>query len=125
MKSENIIKKLEKEGYKIIYKKWGYWDGIPHVELDGFSFAIAEKTARGNMQGCILDFIFNEVLHAITIAKDMNPILLKKIKQTPGEGWYYSRYLILSMEDYYLLRRDKYPYNESWTVLQKLNKEFK
>ena len=125
MKSSNIVKKLQKEGYKIIYKKWGYWDSIPHVQLDEFDFAIAERTSRGNMQGCILDFIYNEVLHALTLAKDTNPILLKKIKQVPSESWYYGRYLILSMEDYYLLRKNKYPYNESWEVLQRLNREFK
>lgn len=125
MKSENIIKKLEEQGYKIIYKKWGYWDNIPHVELDGFDFTIAERTTRENMQGCILDFIYNEVLHAISIAKDVNLILDKKIKQDKINNYWYSRYKILSMEDYYLYRKDKFPYNESWDVLQRLNREFR
>ena len=125
MKSANIVKRLEKEGYKIFYKKWGYWDNIPHVQLDGFDFAIAEKVWSGNMQGCKVDFIYNEVLHAITIARDINPILDKKINQDKINNYWYSRYKILSMEDYYLSRRDKYPYNESWDVLQRLNREFK
>lgn len=124
MKSENIIKKLEKEGYKIEYKKWGYWDNIPYVQLDGFDFAIAETTGKKSI-GLNLNFIFNEVLHAITISKDINPILDKKINQDKVNNYWYSRYKILSMEDYYLSRRDKYPYNESWDVLQRLNKEFK
>lgn len=125
MKSANIVKKLEKKGYKIFYKKWGYWDGVPHVQLDGFDFAIAERVWSDGWSGCNLDFIFNEVLHAITIAKDINPILLKKIEQVPWEKGYYGKYLILNMEDYYLYRKNKYPYNESWEVLQKLNREFK
>ena len=125
MKNDNIVKRLQKEGYKITFKKWEYWDSIPHVQLDGFEFAIAEKKHKGNWQSCQVDFIYNEVLHALTLAKDSNPILLKKIKQVPSESWYYGRYLILSMEDYYLLRKNKYPYNESWEVLQRLNREFK
>ncbi len=125
MKSYNIVKKLQKEGYKITYKKWGYWDGVPHVQLDGFEFAIAEYTYQNGWMGCNLDFIFNEVLHAISIAEDVNPILDKKINQNKINNYWYNRYKILSMEDYYLYRREIYPYNESWEVLQKLNREFK
>ena len=124
MKSENIIKKLEKQGYKIIYKKWGYWDNIPHIQLDGFNFAIAETTGKESI-GLNLNFIFNEVLHAINIAKDINPILDKKINQDKMNNYWYSRYKILSMEDYYSYRKDKFPYNESWDIMQKLNREFK
>ena len=125
MKSYNIVKKLEEQGYKIHYKKWGYWENIPHVQLDGFDFAIAERVCSGNMQGCRVDFIFNEVLHAINIAEDINPILNKKINQDKINNYWYSRYKILSMEDYYLYRKDKPPYDESWKVLQRLNREFK
>lgn len=125
MKSVNIVKKLEKKGYKVVYKKWGYWDNIPHVQLNGFDFAIAEKVWRDNWQSCKTDFIFNEVLHAITISKDINPILDKKINQDKINNYWYSRYKILSMEDYYLYRKNKPPYDESWEVMQKLNREFK
>ena len=125
MKIENIVKRLEKEGYKIFYKKWGYWNNIPHVELNGFDFAIAERVYKNNMQGCKIDFIYNEVLHAITIAKDINTILDKKINQDRINNYWYSKYKILSMDDYYLYRKDKPPYNESWEVMQKLNREFK
>ena len=124
MKSDNIIKKLEKQGYKIIYKKWGYWDNIPHIQLDGFNFAIAETTGKESIR-LNLNFIFNEVLHAINIAKDINPILDKKINQDKMNNYWYSRYKILSMEDYYSYRKDKFPYNESWDIMQKLNREFK
>ena len=123
MKIENIIKKLEKQGYKIIYKKWGYWDSIPHIQLEGFDFAIAETMGKESI-GLNLDFIYNEVLHAISIAKDINPILDKKINQNLENFWY-NQYKILSMEDYYLYRKDKPPYNESWDVMQKLNREFR
>ena len=124
MKSSNIVKKLQKEGYTIIYQKWGYWNNIPHVQLEGFDFAIAETTGKESI-GLNLDFIYNEVLHAIVIAKDINPILDKKINQDKVNNYWYNRYKILSMEDYYLSRKDKYPYNESWDIMQKLNREFK
>lgn len=123
MKSVNITKKLEKEGYRIIYKKWGYWDNIPHVKLDGFNFAIAGYIEKNGALGCRVDFIYNEVQRALYIAQKNNPILLKKIKQVPEQEWYYSRYLILSMEDYYLYKRQKYPYNEYWQILERLRKE--
>ena len=124
MKSGNIVKKLEKEGYNIIYKKWSYWDGIPHVQLDGFDFAIAETKGKESI-GLNLNFIFNEVLHAISIAEDVNPILDKKINQDKINNYWYNRYKILSMEDYYLSRKNRYPYDENWEVMQKLNREFK
>ena len=124
MKSDNIVKRLKKEGYKITFKKWGYWNNIPHVQLDGFDFTIAETVWSDGWQGCRMDFIYNEVLHAITIAKDINPILDKKINQDKINNYWYNRYKILSMEDYYLYRKNKPPYNESWEVMQKLNKEF-
>lgn len=124
MKSENIIKKLEKEEYKIVYKTWGYWDGIPHVESDGFDFAIAEYTSQNNWLSCNLDFIYNHVRHALDIAQCNNPILLKKIKESLTEDYYYSRFLILSMKDYYRYMKNEYFYDEYYTVLKKLKKEF-
>ena len=124
MKSENIVKKLKKEGYKVVYKKWRYWT-VPTIKLkNGDIFYIAETTGR-EFIGLNLDFIFNEVLHAISIAEDINPILDKKINQDKMNNYWYSQYKILSMEDYYLYQKEKYPYNESWDVLQRLNREFK
>ena len=119
MKSHNIIKKLEKEGYSITYKKWGYWNNIPHVVLDGFSFAIAEYThPQGGWLGVNKDFIYNHVLEALELAKMNNPILLKKIEA----GWDYTRYLILSMNDYYLYKKQKFPFNEYHEILEKLKR---
>jgi len=120
MKSVNIVKRLEKEGYNIIYKKWSYWDGVPHVEFDGFSFAIAEHVyLKNGWQGINLDFIYNHVQHALNLAKLNNPAILKKI----NEGrWDYSIYLIESMEDYYRYKKEKYPYNEYWEVINKLER---
>lgn len=123
MKSYNIVKKLEKEGYEIVYKKWAYWDGVPYVQLDGFNFAIAERVWSGNMQGCRVDFIFNHVQEALYMAKKNNPIFLKKINEVPTERWYYSRYLILSMDDYYMYKKQKYPFDECYNVLEKLKNE--
>ena len=120
MKSDNIVKRLEKEGYKITFKKWGYWNNIPHVQLDGFDFTIAETVWSDGWQDCQLDFIYNEVLHAITIAKDVNPILDKKINQDKINNYWYNRYKILSMDDYYLFKKNKYPYNETKEVLKKI-----
>lgn len=124
MKSKNIVNKLEKEGYNIIYKKWAYWDGVPHVELDGFDFAIAEYTQQNGWLGCNLDFIFNQVQEALYIAQRNNSILLKKIEESPSEEWYYGRYLILNMEDYYQYKKDIYPFDEYYKVLERLKKEF-
>lgn len=125
MKSENIVKKLEKEGYKIIYKKWGYWDGVPHIQLDGFDFAIAEFTHKSGWMGINLDFIYNQVRHALSLAKVNNPIILKKIEQVPWERGYYGRYLIRDMENYYLYKKEKYPFDNYYQILEKLKKEFK
>lgn len=127
MKIENIIKRLEKEGYKIHYKKWSYWDGIPHVELNGFSFTIAEHVySKNGWMGCNVNFIYNHVQEALYIAQTNNPILLKKIKEVPVDGWYYSRWLILSMQDYYDYLNGVYPFDdEYYNVLEKLKKEFK
>lgn len=124
MKSANIVKKLEKEGYTVVYKKWAYWDGVPHVEFDGFSFAIAEHVyLKNNLQGINKDFIYQHVLNALNLAEMNNPVILKKIQEVPSQEWFYRQYLILNMEDYYRYKRKKYPFNEYWTVLQKLEKE--
>lgn len=123
MKSYNIVKKLQKEGYKIVYKKWSYWDNIPHVELDGFDFSIAQKKYNGNWQSCKVDFIYNEVRQALYIAERNNPVFLKKIKEMPGQEWYYGRYLIRNMEDYQAYKKNLYPFNEYYKVLEKLKKE--
>ena len=123
MKSSNIVKKLQKEGYKIIYKKWGYWNNIPHVQLNEFNFAIAEYTETNGWMGCNLDFIFNQVQHALDIVRRNNPILLKKIEQVPLEDWYYSQYLILNMEDYYQYKKKRYHFNDYYKVLEQLKNE--
>ena len=69
MKSYNIVKRLEKEGYNIIHKKWAYWDHVPHVQLEGFEFIIAKIVWNNNWQSCRVDFIFNEVQQALYIAQ--------------------------------------------------------
>ena len=122
MKNVNIVKKLKKEGYSITFKKWAYWDDVPHVQCEGFEFAIAE--IKG--ETCLslnLDFIFNHVLEALDIAQRNNPIFLKKIKKAPNEDWYYSRYLIRDMGDYYQYKKDLYPFNGYYQVLKKLKNE--
>ena len=53
-----------------------------------------------------------------------NPTILKKIEESPTEDYYYTRFLILSMEDYYRYMKDEYFYDEYYTVLKKLEKEF-
>ena len=124
MRSYNIVKKLEKEGYKIVFKKWGYWDSIPHVQLDGFNFTIAEYVNKGGWLGCNLNFIYNQVQHALNLAELNNPIILKKIKESPSEDWYYSRYLILTMEDYYMYKKNIYPFDEDYyNILEQLKNE--
>lgn len=119
MKSDNIVKRLKKEGYKIIYKKWGYWDDVPFVQLDGFDFAIAKKVFKGNWQSCRVDFIFNEVQQALYIAQKNNPIILKKTEEELD----YGRYLILNMGDYYLYKKNIYPFDDYYKVLEKLKNE--
>ena len=120
MKSYSIVKRLEKEGYKIVYKKWGYWNNIPHVQLNGFNFAIAEYTEKNGGLGVNLDFIYQHVLNGLSLAKLNNPAILKKM----NEGyWNYSIYLVDSMEDYYMYKKGKFPYSEYWEVINKLEKE--
>lgn len=123
MKSYNIVKKLEKEGYTISYKKWGYWDSVPHVEFDGFSFTIAELIyLKNGWQSINKDFIFNHVQHALNLAKFNNPVIIKKINEGHCN---YSIYLIDSMEDYYMYKKKKFPYNNYWDIMNKLEKEVK
>ena len=120
LKSVNIVKKLQKEGYNIIYKKWGYCPNIPHVQLEGFDFSIAEKTYQGNWQSCKTDFIYTHVLEALDLAKTYNPIFLRKIEQVPLEQWYYSQYLILNMEDYYKYKKGIHPFDNYYKELERL-----
>lgn len=123
MKIENIIKKLEKQGYTVEWKKWAYWN-VPTVKLkNGDIFFIAETTGKQSI-GLNLNFIFNDVLHGISIAESINPILDKKINQDEINNYWYNRYKILSMEDYYLYRKNIFPYDDIWNVLQRLNIEF-
>jgi len=113
MKSDNIVKRLEKEGYKITFKKWGYWNNIPHVQLDGFDFTIAETVWSDGWQDCQLDFIYNHVREAIYIACKNNSIILEKTEKLD-----YSKYLILNMEDYYRYKKGMYPFdNDCYQVL--------
>jgi len=119
MKSVNIIEKLEKEGYNIVYKKWGYWDSVPHVQLEGFEFAIAKKVFKGNWQSCRIDFIFNEVQQALYIACKNNPIILKKTEEELD----YGRYLILNMGDYEGYKKRIYPFDNYYKVLERLKNE--
>ena len=123
MKNYKIVKRLEEQGYKIFYKKWGYWDGIPHVQLQGFDFAIAEIKHRRNWQSCRVDFVFHEVQQALYVAQKNNPIILKKIREMPGDDWFYSRYLIQNMGDYYYYKKGLYPFNRDYSrVLEKLKR---
>lgn len=123
MKSYNIVKKLEKEGYTIKYKRWSYWDGVPHVEFEGFDFAIAKIISRDNWQSCRVNFVYNEVRQALYIAERNNPVFLKKIEEEPGEDWHYSGYLIRNMGDYEAYKKNEYPFNHYYKVLEKLKKE--
>jgi len=124
MKNYNIVKRLEKEGYNITYQKWEYWDNIPHVQFEGFDFAIVEFTSYNNTLGCKVDFVYNEVLHALYIAQKNNPVFLKKIEKEPEEKWYYSRFLIRDMGDYYRYKKDLPPFDGYYNILKKLKKEF-
>ena len=119
MKSDNIVKRLEKEGYKIFYKKWGYWDNIPHVQLEGFDFTIAKIVFKNNWQSCRIDFIFNEVRQALHIAEKNNPIILEKTEEELD----YGRYLILNMGDYEAYKKRIYPFNDYYKVLEQLKNE--
>ena len=125
MKSYNIVKKLEKEGYKVVYKKWGYWDGVPHVRLDGFDFAIAECTLVAGAYGVNMDFIYNHVLDATTVAENVNYYILRLIEAKPEKGYEYEPYLVLSMQDYYKYLKRQYPWDYWSHVEIKLKYEHK
>lgn len=125
MKSENIIKNLKKDGYKIIYKKWGYWDGVPHVQLDGFDFAIAEGILHYGSYGINMDFIYNHVLDATTVAENTNYSILRLIESKPEKGYEYEPYLILSMQDYYRYLKGQFPWDYWSDVIKSLKEEHK
>ena len=125
MKSANIVKKLQKEGYNIIYKKWGYWDSIPHVQLEGFDFALAECVLIGGAYGLNMNFIYNHVLEALDLAKNTNYILLQLIKANSEESYEYEPYLIQSMQDYYRYLKKRFPWDYWSHDKKRLEREYK
>jgi hypothetical protein len=69
MKNSNIVKKLEKLGKTVEYKKFGYWDNIAHCD----GTAIAEYTRpQYNSVGIETDFKFDDVLSKIGKYSDMS-----------------------------------------------------
>mgnify|MGYP001274314708 FL=1 len=124
MKVDNIVKKLEREGYEIIYKKWGYWDGIPFVKLDGFDFAIVEGITINNSYTINMEFVYNHVLDAISIAEEYNYLILDLIKNKPVEAYNYEPYLILSMQDYYHYKKELFPWDNWSHTWKQLNSEW-
>lgn len=67
MKSSNIAKKLEGEGYSLDFGRFSYWDGVPYIfnEERKHAFFIAETSSQNNSVGLILDFKFEDVLSAV------------------------------------------------------------
>lgn len=125
MKVNNIIKNLKKDGYKIIYKKWGYWDGVPHIQLDGFDFAIVEGVTVNNSYTINMDFVYNHVLDATATAENVNYYILRLIEARPQKAYEYNPYLILSMEDYYRYLKNQFPW-DYWSHTKKwLKMEYK
>jgi hypothetical protein len=65
MKAINIMKKLEKNGYKVTEEKYHYWGGITHVQTENGKCAIAGIfVSNGNT--CLEDeFKYYEVIDYI------------------------------------------------------------
>ncbi len=122
MKINNIIRNLKKDGFKIIYKKWGYWDSIPHIPLDGFDFAIVEGVTINNSYTINMDFVYNHVLDATTTAENVNYYILRLIEANPKKTYEYEIYLITSMQDYYKYLKREFPW-DYWENVKKYLKE--
>ena len=67
MKSSNIVKMLEKEGYSLDFGRFDYWDGVPYIfsEKRKHVFKIADISSHNNSIGLVLDFKFEDVLSAV------------------------------------------------------------
>ena len=61
MKSANIVKNLKKRGYTVEFRRFSWWDNIPHVGRT----AIAERYCINGNQCIRTDFKFSDVLDAI------------------------------------------------------------
>lgn len=76
MESRNIVKKLGKDGYKVEYKKCGYWEA-PYICQDGLEFAIAETWAKNGTSGIITNFVYNNVIETFERCKHFVSLLEK------------------------------------------------
>lgn len=70
MKMKNIVKKLEKMGYEVNYKKYIYWDNIGYViNKDGYITYLVADVYSANRSTTIVEedskFTFKYVLECI------------------------------------------------------------
>lgn len=75
MNKTNLITYLEKQGYTVTLVKWGYWTGVPSIELEHCSVIFAEAvTGRGGDMGINVDFTKSQVNQIIEISKSLGKI---------------------------------------------------
>ena len=80
MKKDNVIKKLTKEGYEIVYKRIAYWDNVPCVKIikdKGVSFLALESYIVNNKyNNFTIDYLINttykEIKDKINYIKNSN-----------------------------------------------------
>lgn len=87
MKKQNIIKKLEKEGYRVVGAKFDYWQ-VAAVELEnGGILRLADGYTSNGSYGVIENFKYADVKNAIFAAEN--------------NGYYREDCKIFSMADYF------------------------
>lgn len=68
MQQAKLIEKLEKEGYKVDYGKYEYWENIPYVKHDDGSITwLAETFISMGSLSVRTDLSYNKVKEAIEL----------------------------------------------------------
>lgn len=82
MKQETLIKKLKKEGYKIDYGKYEYWDSVPYVKHeDGTITWLAETNVSMKSLGLNTNISYERAKEAIALkAYDCHENTIRGIK---------------------------------------------
>lgn len=76
MKSQNIVKKLKREGYDIGYHKFEYWENIPCVNLEHGQLSISSVVSFYGFKILNAEFKYGDILEAIRVAR-ANPGAIK------------------------------------------------
>ena len=81
VKSENTVKKLEKEGYEVKFGMYSHWQYIPYVEFENCKLYIAKSNLTNYKQNIVLNFKFDDVVDMIEKFKSYVKLLLENEKE--------------------------------------------